>query len=311
MPKALLATNIPGGQLVSRGKVRDIYRAGDALLLVATDRISAFDSVLSPGIPGRGIILTQLSNFWFRRFEHVVSNHLLATDRASFPAPYCDHDELDGRSVLVRMLRPVPVECVARGYLSGSAWKSYRDSGTICGIRLPSGLVESQELPEPIFTPATKAASGHDENIPFDRMAEITGAQVAEELRSITLELYRKAAAHAAERGIIVADTKFEFGFDAQGKVVWMDEALTPDSSRFWPADQYEPGKPQPSFDKQYVRDWLEASGWNKEPPAPTLPPDVVRGTLERYLEAYERLTGRSLDLTGMPSDPTQPIVED
>ena len=305
MMKALLATEIPGGQLVSRGKVRDIYRAGDALVLVATDRISAFDSVLKPGIPGRGMILTQLSNFWFRRFEHIVTNHLLETDLASFPAPYNAHAELDRRSVLVRRLDPIPVECVARGYLSGSGWKSYRETGSICGIDLPAGLIESQQLPEPIFTPATKAASGHDENISFDRMVEITGTEIAEQLRSLTLTLYRKAAEHAAERGIIVADTKFEFGLDAEGQIVWMDEALTPDSSRFWPADLYEPGKPQPSFDKQFVRDWLEASGWDKEPPAPTLPPDVVQGTLQRYLEAYERLTGQPLTLSPSTSEPT------
>ncbi len=311
MTRALLATNIPGGQLVNRGKVRDIYSAGKALLLVATDRISAFDSVLEPGIPGRGIILTQLSTFWFNRFEHAVPNHLLATDRSTFPAPYRDHPELEGRSVLVRRLDPIPVECVARGYLSGSAWMSYRDSGTVCGIRLPSGLVESQQLPEPVFTPATKAASGHDENITFDEMAHITGRTIAEQLRSITLDLYEEAAAHAARRGIIVADTKFEFGLDSNGQVVWMDEALTPDSSRFWPADRYEPGHPQPSFDKQFVRDWLEASGWNKEPPAPVLPPDVVRGTLERYLEAYERLTGQPLSYPGITSDSIQLNVEE
>ncbi len=311
MMKALLATDIPGGQLVSRGKVRDIYRAGDALVLVATDRISAFDSVLKPGIPGRGMILTQLSNFWFRRFEPIVANHLLETELASFPAPYHAHAELDRRSVLVRRLDPIPVECVARGYLSGSGWKSYRDTGSICGIDLPAGLIESQQLPEPIFTPATKAASGHDENISFDRMVEITGPEIAEQLRSLTLTLYRKAAEHAAERGIIVADTKFEFGLDTEGQVVWMDEALTPDSSRFWPADLYEPGKPQPSFDKQFVRDWLEASGWDKEPPAPTLPPDVVQGTLQRYLEAYERLTGQSLTLSPTTSEPIQPNVEE
>jgi len=293
---AVLTTSIPGGKLVSRGKVRDIYAVDDGLLLIATDRISAFDCVLSPGIPGRGVILTQLSNFWFNRFGD-VPNHLLITERARFPKPYCDHGELDRRSVLVRRLEPIPVECVARGYLSGSGWKEYRDGGSICGIRLPAGLRESDRLPEPIFTPATKATEGHDENIGFDRAVEIVGGRIAELLRDLTLRLYREAAAFALERGIIIADTKFEFGLDPDGRLVWMDEALTPDSSRFWPADAYEPGHGQPSYDKQYLRDWLEASGWNKQPPAPVLPPEVVEGTLDRYREAYRQLTGTSIDL--------------
>jgi phosphoribosylaminoimidazole-succinocarboxamide synthase len=293
---AVLTTSIPGGKLVSRGKVRDIYAVDDGLLLIATDRISAFDCVLSPGIPGRGVILTQLSNFWFNRFGD-VPNHLLITERARFPKPYCDHGELDRRSVLVRRLEPIPVECVARGYLSGSGWKEYRDGGSVCGIRLPAGLRESDRLPEPIFTPATKATEGHDENIGFDRAVEIVGGRIAELLRDLTLRLYREAAAFALERGIIIADTKFEFGLDPDGRLVWMDEALTPDSSRFWPADAYEPGHGQPSYDKQYLRDWLEASGWNKQPPAPVLPPEVVEGTLDRYREAYHQLTGTSIDL--------------
>jgi len=293
---ALLTTSIPGGKLVSRGKVRDIYAVDDGLLLVATDRISAFDCVLSPGIPGRGVILTQLSNFWFNRFAD-VPNHLLATERARFPQPYCDHAELDRRSVLVRRLEPFPVECVARGYLAGSGWKEYRDGGSVCGVRLPSGLRESDRLPEPIFTPATKAAEGHDENISFDRAAEIVGGPTAERLRDLTLRLYREAAAYALERGIIIADTKFEFGRDADGRIVWIDEALTPDSSRFWPADSYEPGHGQPSYDKQYLRDWLEASGWSKQPPAPVLPPEVVEETLDRYREAYRQLTGCPIEL--------------
>ncbi|PWB76726.1 MAG: phosphoribosylaminoimidazolesuccinocarboxamide synthase [Holophagae bacterium] len=293
---AVLTTSIPGGKLVSRGKVRDIYAVDDGLLLIATDRISAFDCVLSPGIPGRGVILTQLSNFWFNRFGD-VPNHLLITERARFPKPYCDHGELDRRSVLVRRLEPIPVECVARGYLSGSGWKEYRDGGSVCGIRLPAGLRESDRLPEPIFTPATKATEGHDENIGFDRAVEIVGGRIAELLRDLTLRLYREAAAFALERGIIIADTKFEFGLDPDGRLVWMDEALTPDSSRFWPADAYEPGHGQPSYDKQYLRDWLEASGWNKQPPAPVLPPEVVEGTLDRYREAYRQLTGTSIDL--------------
>ncbi len=302
MTGALLTTTVPGGRLVSRGKVRDIYDTDNALVLVATDRISAFDCVLDPGVPGRGIILTQLSSFWFRRFQAVVPNHLLATDLDDLPEPYRSHPELDGRTVLVKRLRPIPVECVARGYLAGSGWKEYRAGGTVCGIPLPSGLTESDVLPEPIFTPATKATTGHDENITFERMEGMVGADVARQLRRLTLELYSEAADFAGRRGIIIADTKFEFGLDDDGAIVWMDEALTPDSSRFWPADAYAPGRAQPSFDKQYVRDWLEASGWSKEPPPPTLPAEVVSGTLDRYLEAYERLTGARLDLTSFGS---------
>jgi phosphoribosylaminoimidazole-succinocarboxamide synthase len=311
MTAALLATDIPGGRLVSRGKVRDIYAGDGTLVLVATDRISAFDCVLRPGIPGRGVILTQLSNFWFGKFADRVPNHLLATDHREFPPPYRGHPQLAGRSVLVRRLRPIPVECVARGYLSGSAWKAYSRGEPVCGIELPPGLVESDALPEPIFTPATKAATGHDENIGFDRMVEITGGEIAERLRSLTLELYAAAAAYALERGIIIADTKFEFGLDDSGAVVWMDEALTPDSSRFWPADEYEPGRPQRSFDKQFVRDWLEASGWDKKPPAPELPPDVVQGTLERYLEAYQRLTGSPLELPDIPATTPDSLLKE
>jgi len=296
MAGALLETSVPGAELVSRGKVRDIYTTGEALVLVATDRISAFDCVLSPGIPGRGVVLTQLSNFWFRRFAGTVENHLLATRLEDFPEPFRNHPELAGRSVLARRLEPIPVECVARGYLAGSGWKEYRESGAVCGIELPAGLRESDRLPEPIFTPATKATSGHDENISFERMVAITGRELAERLRELTLTIYSEAAAYALERGVIIADTKFEFGLDGDGNVVWMDEALTPDSSRFWPADDYEPGRPQRSFDKQYVRDWLEASGWNKEPPAPVLPAEVVQGTMKRYLEAYRLLTGEELD---------------
>jgi phosphoribosylaminoimidazole-succinocarboxamide synthase len=302
MSSALLTSSIPSGKLVSRGKVRDIYATDEALILVATDRISAFDSVLSPGIAGRGEILTRLSTFWFRRFSDRVPNHLLATELEDFPEPFKDHPELAGRSVLVQRLEPVPVECVARGYLAGSGWKEYQVDGTVCGIKLPEGLTESAKLPEPIFTPATKATDGHDENISFERMTEIVGEETANRLRDLTLELYTAAADYARDRGILIADTKFEFGFDGDGNTVWMDEALTPDSSRFWPADDYQPGRSQASFDKQYVRDWLEASGWDKEPPAPTLPPEVVEGTLSRYLEAYRLLTGEDLVLVA-PKD--------
>jgi phosphoribosylaminoimidazole-succinocarboxamide synthase len=292
MRSALLTTAIPGGQLVSRGKVRDIYAVDGGLVLIATDRISAFDCVLSPGIPGRGAILTRLSTFWFRRFGDQVPNHLLGTELHELPPPYCDHPELGGRSVLVRRLEPIPVECVARGYLAGSGWQEYGRDGRVCGIPLPPGLRESDRLPEPIFTPATKAVTGHDENIGFDRVVEMVGGDTAERIRSLTLNLYRQAAEHASTRGIIIADTKFEFGFDEQGTIVWMDEALTPDSSRFWPADLYQPGRAQASFDKQYVRDWLTASGWDREPPPPELPPEVVEGTLARYRDAYRLLTG-------------------
>lgn len=297
MAPALLTTDIPQGQLVSRGKVRDIYETADTLILVATDRISAFDCVLSPGIPGRGIILTQLSNFWFERFNELVPNHIRTAELSGFPAPYCDHPELAGRSVLAHRLEPIPVECVARGYIVGSGWKEYKQDGTVCSIPLPKGLIQADELPEPIFTPATKATTGHDENISFDRMVSIVGGETAEALRDLTLKLYSEAARYARDRGIIIADTKFEFGFDAERRIVWMDEALTPDSSRFWPVDEYQPGQSPPSFDKQYVRDWVEKSGWNKEPPAPVLPEEVVQGTLKRYSEAYSRLTGTEIDL--------------
>ena len=297
MSPALLTTSIPDAELVSRGKVRDIFAVDDALLLVATDRISAFDCVLEPGIPGRGVILTQLSNFWFRRFESILPNHLVATELADFPEPFRSHPELGGRSVLVNRLQPIPVECVARGYITGSGWKEYVASKTVCGLPLPDGLVECDRLPEPIFTPATKATEGHDENISFERMADIVGLETARTLRDLTLRLYGEAAAYAIERGIIIADTKFEFGFDETGGIVWMDEALTPDSSRFWPAANYRPGQGQPSFDKQFVRDWLEGTGWDKSPPPPTLPPEVVEGTLDRYREAYERLTGAPIEL--------------
>ncbi len=292
MAEALLTTDVPDGELLSRGKVRDVYAASGALVLVATDRISAFDHVLKPGVPGRGVILTQLSDFWFRKFSDLLPNHVLTTDIAEFPEPFRNRPELAGRSVLAKKLRPIPVECVARGYITGSGWKEYVSDGTVCGIALPPGLVECEKLPAPIFTPATKAEEGHDENIDFDRMVGIVGGEVAERLRFETLRLFGEAAEYAAERGILIADTKFEFGFDERGEIVWMDEALTPDSSRFWPVDGYEAGRSQPSFDKQFVRDWVSLSGWNREPPVPELPADVVEGTLERYRQAFKLLTG-------------------
>jgi len=292
MPEAVLETSLPGLAPPRRGKVRDVYDLGDLLLLVATDRISAFDCVLAPGIPDKGKILTQLSNFWFRRFAEVVPNHLVETDAARFPGSAAAHAPLlSGRAVLARKCAVVPFECVARGYLAGSGWKDYRSSGAVCGIRLPAGLKEADRLPEAIFTPATKAESGHDINVSFGAMAASVGADLAARLRSLTLELYGRAATYAAGRGIVLADTKFEFGLDSSGAVVWIDEALTPDSSRFWPSDTWRPGGSPPSFDKQFVRDFLEKTGWNKTPPAPVLPSDVVAGTRARYAEAYERLT--------------------
>jgi phosphoribosylaminoimidazole-succinocarboxamide synthase len=284
--------------LVKRGKVRDVYRAGAGrLVVVASDRISAFDVVLSPGVPGKGIVLTQLSNFWFSMLREVAPHHLEAASLSDFPEPFASTAVLRGRASLVRAVQIVPVECVVRGYLVGSGWKEYRESGAVSGVRLPPGLRQADRLPEPIFTPSTKAEVGHDENIPFDRVVETVGGETAERLREKSLELYRRAASFAEARGILIADTKFEFGRGLNGALTWADEALTPDSSRFWPRDSYAPGANPPSFDKQYVRDWLERSGWNKQPPAPQLPPDVVARTLELYLEAYARLTGRALEL--------------
>jgi phosphoribosylaminoimidazole-succinocarboxamide synthase len=283
-------------RLVKRGKVRDVYGAGPGrLLVVASDRISAFDVVLKPGIAGKGVVLTQLSNFWFSTLAEIAPHHLLATELSGFPQPFSSARELDGRSCLVRELRIVPVECVVRGYIVGSGWKEYLARGSVSGVSLPVGLRQAERLPHPIFTPSTKAEEGHDENIPFDEVVRTVGGEGAETLRGVSLELYRQAAAFAEERGIIIADTKFEFGLDEEGRLVWADEAITPDSSRFWPADRYAPGSNPPSFDKQYVRDWLETSGWNKRAPAPTLPPDVVARTQALYLQAYRRLTGREL----------------
>ncbi len=277
---------------VARGKVRDVYETADGLLLVATDRISAFDVVLPTPIPDKGRVLTGLSLHWFAATGHLVPNHVLTADARAFPEPFASRAaELAGRAMLVRRARVIPVECVARGYMAGSGWRDYRATGEVNGIRLSPGLVESDRLPKPIFTPTTKAAEGHDLPLTLDEAAGLIGRGLVERLRELTIALYEFAAARALERGLIIADTKFEFGF-AGGELLLVDEALTPDSSRFWPADAYRPGGPQPSFDKQYVRDWLDASGWDHEPPPPELPAKVVEGTRARYVEAYERITG-------------------
>lgn len=299
MQDAVLQTQFEGLITPRRGKVRDIYEIGPDLLIVATDRISAFDYVLATGIPDKGKVLNQLSAFWFGLMAEVVPHHVLSTDADAYPAEARRHAEvLRGRSMLVRRTRPLAIECVVRGYLSGSGWKEYQRSGRVCGIDLPPGLRESDKLPAPIFTPSTKAESGHDVNITEAEAGAIVGASRIAELRDLSLEVYRRGAAHAESRGIIVADTKFEFGvIDTPNgeQLILIDEVLTPDSSRFWPADAYQPGGGQPSFDKQYVRDYLEAVGWNKQPPAPGLPADVVARTREKYLEAFRHLTGRDL----------------
>jgi len=290
MTTTIRETNIAGVP-VRRGKVRDIYDLEDRLLLVSTDRISAFDWVLPTPVPDKGRILTQISAFWFRLLQE--PNHLITTDVEEMDLPpECDRRLFSGRSMLCRKTQVVPVECVVRGYLAGSGWREYQETGTVCGIRLPAGLRESDRLPEPIFTPATKAAVGHDENISFERMVSIVGREAAEELRRRSLRIFRQGAEYALQRGIIIADTKFEFGF-CDGKLLLIDEVLTPDSSRFWPAEQYQPGRSQPSFDKQYVRDWLLESGWDRNSPPPPLPEEVVARTREKYIEAYERLTER------------------
>jgi phosphoribosylaminoimidazole-succinocarboxamide synthase len=287
----LLETSIPGWP-VRRGKVRDVYDLGDRLLLVATDRISAFDWVLPNGIPDKGRVLTQTSLYWLELLGE--PNHLLTADAGRFELPGgVDPEPLAGRSMLVRKTEVVPIECVVRGYLSGSGWKEYRQDGAVCGVRLPAALVESDRLPEPIFTPATKEESGHDINTSFDRMKELVGGDVADELRRRSLAIYSRGAELARGRGIIIADTKFEWGWHG-GKLILIDEVLTPDSSRFWPADSYSPGRGQPSFDKQFVRDWLETTPWDKDSPPPSLPAEVVHRTREKYIEAYERLTGRA-----------------
>jgi len=287
-------TNLPGIHFLNRGKVRDLYEVGDRLLIVATDRLSAFDVVLPTAIPDKGRVLTQLSLFWFDLLRDVIPNHIVTS--TDFP-PSLDayRAQLEGRSMLCQRTKPLPIECVVRGYLSGSGWKDYRATGKVCGIALPKGLQESERLPEAIFTPSTKATTGHDENISFDQAISTIGGELAEKVRAVSLEIYRRAAAYAEPRGIILADTKFEFGLDENSNLIWIDEALTPDSSRFWPAAGYQPGRAQPSFDKQYVRDHLERIGWNKQPPGPELPTEVVAATQEKYREAYRQLTGHEL----------------
>jgi phosphoribosylaminoimidazole-succinocarboxamide synthase len=290
----LLETTLDGLKLHRRGKVRDVYEVEDGLLIVATDRISAFDYVLASGIPDKGKVLTQLSAFWFERMGDLVQHHLIAIDPDAFPPAARRHaDVLRGRAMYVRRTEPIPIECVARGYLSGSGWKEYQQSGRVCGIELPPGLRESDRLPEPIFTPATKADTGHDVNISEAEAGRIVGADLIARLKALTLEIYRRGAAHAESKGIIVADTKFEFGL--AGDVILIDEVLTPDSSRFWPQAQYKPGQGQPSFDKQYVRDYLEEIRWNKQPPVPSLPDEVIRRTRDKYVEAFRVLTDRQL----------------
>jgi len=290
-PPVLLETSLPGLSM-KRGKVRDIYELGDKLLLVSTDRISAFDWVLPTGIPDKGRVLTQIAAFWFDLLGE--PNHLITTDvdQMELP-PDVDRQALAGRTSLVRKTEVVPIECVVRGYLAGSGWKEYQQSGTVCGIELPDGMTESAQLDQPIFTPATKAASGHDENISFERMVEIVGAEVAEQLRRSSIEIYNRGVKYASKRGILIADTKFEWGH-INGQLILIDEVLTPDSSRFWPADQYEPGRSQPAFDKQFVRDWLGTTAWDKNSPPPALPDDIVANTRAKYVEAYERLTGKT-----------------
>jgi phosphoribosylaminoimidazole-succinocarboxamide synthase len=293
MRDALLHTDLP--LPCRRGKVRDVYDLGDALLIVATDRISAFDCIMPNGIPDKGRLLTAISLFWFQLFANEFENHLLATEVADYPAELRPFSMmLAGRSMVVKKATVIPIECVARGYLAGSGWKEYQASGTVCGVQLPPGLNQCDKLPVPIFTPATKEEHGHDENISYAQTAARIGAGIATVIREKTLRLYSKAAAHAAARGVIIADTKFEFGQVPDGSLILIDEILTPDSSRFWPAEQYKSGRDQPSFDKQFVRNYLETLKWDKRPPAPPLPEDVVRGTRKRYVEAYELLTGKA-----------------
>jgi len=290
----VLNTDFPDLKLAGRGKVRDIYDLGESLLIVTTDRISAFDVIMNEGIPGKGYVLTRISAFWFRQMEDIIPNHIISTEVADFPAECGKYAEiLRGRSMLVKKAKPLPAECIVRGYLAGSGWKEYQATGSVCGIALPPGLRESDRLPEPIFTPSTKAEIGdHDENIPFERMVELCGGELAEKARQATVQIYLRARDIADGKGIIIADTKFEFGVYDNGLII-IDECLTPDSSRFWPKDSYRPGGPQPSFDKQFLRDYLETLDWNKKAPAPVLPEEIIRRTAEKYREALEKLTGR------------------
>ena len=292
----LIDTHLRARTPAVKGKVRDVYDLGDTLLIIATDRISAFDYVLGSGIPDKGKVLNQLSAFWFGRTRDIVSNHLIATDLHALPSDLsADADQLAGRSMLVRKTIPFPIECVARGYLSGSGWREYSETGAVCGVRLPAGLRESDKLPDPIFTPATKAATGHDINISEAQASHLVGAESLARMKTLTLALYSAGASYAATRGIILADTKFEFGVTDAGDLLLIDEAMTPDSSRYWPRDNYVPGGPQPSYDKQFVRDYLETIGWNKQPPVPSLPEDIVMRTRDKYLEAFRALTGQDL----------------
>ncbi len=298
-PQPLLTTSITSLPLLHRGKVRDIYDIdADTMLLIATDRLSAFDVILPTPIAGKGVILTEIANFWFERLKHVVPNHLTGTDPDSVVSDVAEKAQLGKRALVVKKLKPLPIEAIVRGYLAGSGWKEYKASGTVCGIPLPAGLEEASKLPEPIFTPSSKADVGdHDENITLEKCAQLLGQALADKVARVSVRLYKEAAEYALTRGIIIADTKFEFGLDAAGELYVIDEVLTPDSSRFWPADQYVVGNNPPSFDKQYVRDWLEASGWNKVAPGPELPAEVASRTGEKYHEAYTRLTGETLDV--------------
>ncbi len=294
MANLVLQTDFPDLKLAGRGKVRDIYDLGETLLIVTTDRISAFDVIMNEPVPDKGYVLTQISAFWFRQMEDIIPNHIISTDVRDFPAECRKYaDVLEGRSMLVKKAKPLPAECIVRGYLSGSGWKDYKASGAICGIKLPAGLVESDRLPEPIFTPSTKAELGtHDENISFEQTVELVGAETAAKIRDVTIAIYKKARDIADAKGIIIADTKFEYGI-YNGELIIIDECMTPDSSRFWPKDTYKPGGPQPSFDKQFLRDYLETLDWNKTAPAPPLPEEIVRKTAEKYMEALVRLTGK------------------
>lgn len=296
MTTPVLTTDFPGLKLAARGKVRDIYDLGESLLIVTTDRISAFDVIMNEGIPNKGYVLTQISAFWFRQMEDIIKNHIISTDVADFPAecqPYAE--VLAGRSMLVKKAKPLPAECIVRGYLSGSGWKDYQKTGAVCGIKLPEGLKESDRLPTPIFTPSTKAELGtHDENISFEEMAKLCGEEIAGKVRDVTLAIYSKARDIADQKGIIIADTKFEYGI-YEGELIIIDECMTPDSSRFWPKESYQPGGAQPSFDKQFLRDYLETLDWDKTAPAPPLPAEIVQKTGEKYMEALVKLTGKGI----------------